>query len=107
MARPRIFDYDTGSDETIVTEGVEGAEPRQIAFDLSTPRVTVICAEGTLNATGDGLETITRDGGQEDFFDSDATDFYVANKAAIDSILSAAMELWADRRSKTGTVVES
>jgi len=107
MARPRIFDYDAASDEQIVTEGVEGAVCTWFGIDVERQVMHIVCNEGTLNATGDGIEDITRHGQQENFIDSEFVSFYQANKAALDSILTAALETWAARRSKTGQVVES
>jgi hypothetical protein len=107
MARPRIFDYDAASDETIVTEGVEGAVLTWFGMDIDNQVIHIVCSEGTINATGDGIEDVTRSGQQETLDATDTVTFYQANKTEIDSIISAALETWAARRSKTGDVVES
>ncbi len=107
MARPRIFDYDAGSDEEIVTQGVEGAVPRWIGIDIDNQIIHIVCDEGVLNGTGDGIETVTRKSQQENLEGSDVVTLYTAHKAAFDEIIQAAMETWAARRSKTGAVVSS
>ena len=107
MARPRIFDYDVASDEQIVTEGVEGAVVTWLGMDIDRQVIHIVCSEGTLNATGDGIDVVTRSGQQETIEGADTVTFYTANKAAIDSLIAAALETWAVLRSKTGTVVES
>jgi hypothetical protein len=107
MARPRIFDYDAASDETIVTEGVEGAVPTWIGIGLDRQIMHIVCNEGVLNATGDGIETVTRSGQQVTLDGADVVDFYQANKATIDAFLEAAMSKWAEVQGKTGAVISS
>lgn len=107
MARPKVFDYDPASDETIVTEGVEGAALTWFGIDVDRQIVHIVCKEGTLNVTGDGIEAPTRTGQQESLEGQEAIDFYTANKAAIDAVVQAALEKWAELRAKTGSVISS
>lgn len=105
MARPKVIDYDPASDETIVTAGVEGAEPQWIGFDINKQIIHIVCNEGTLSIGGDDIDTITRHGQQETLTGTDATDFYTTNKTAMDALIEAALTTWAIRRGKTGTVI--
>ena len=107
MARPRIFDYDTQSDEQIVTEGVEGAIATWIGIGIDQKVIHIVCDEGTLNATGDGIETVTRSGQQVSLEGDAVNTFYAANKSTIDALIEAALNEWAAQKSKTGSVVIS
>lgn len=107
MARPRIFDYDVSSEEEVVTEGVEGAMMTWFGLDIENQRIHIVCSEGTLNGTGDGIESVTRSGQQVSMEGTPVNTFYAAHKAALDEIIQAALETWASNRSKTGEVIIS
>ena len=59
MARPKIFDFDPASEETVVTQGAECAELQWFGINPENGLVHIVCNVGTLNATGDGVEDIT------------------------------------------------
>lgn len=105
MARPKIVDYDPGSDEQIVTEGVEGCALTWLGFDIDRQVMHIVCEEGALNVGGDGIETATRTGQQETLEGVDVATFYTVNKTALDSLIQAALEKWVELRGKTGSVV--
>lgn len=107
MPRPKVFDYDPASDETIVTQGVQGAAVTWVGIDVDGQTVHIVCNEGSLNTAGDGIEQVTRSRQQETLEGQEAIDFYTANKTAIDALIEAALETWAARRSKTGSVIIS
>ena len=107
MARPKIFDFDPASEETVVTQGAECAELQWFGINPENGLVHIVCNVGTLNATGDGVEDITYRAIQITLEGQDALDFYTANKTAIDAIHSAALEKWALDKGKTGEVIES
>ncbi len=116
MARPKVFDYDATSDETVVTEGVEGAKLTWIGINPLTqdvngqtrePFAHLLFTEGTLNQAGDDLETITRGPTQVNIEGQAFTDWYTANKALFDDLVRICFEKAAELKSKTGSVVES
>ena len=105
MALPKVFDYDAGSDETIVTAGVEGFKVGWIGFDLTKKIVHIVVDEGTLATNGENIETVTKPSQQLTLEGDAAIAFYVANKAAMDAIVSGAMVKWAADNDKAGSVV--
>ena len=107
MARPKVFDYDAASDETIVTAGVQGAKLAWFGIDPDRQIVHIVCNEGNLVPSGDDLETITRKAQQINLEGQDFVDFYTANKATIDELHRIALSAWAAERAKNGTVIES
>jgi hypothetical protein len=112
MARPKIYDYDAESDETIVTAGVEGAQMTWLGIspvnrpDGKEPFMHMLFVEGVLNPAGDAIETVTRGPVQVTLEGQEFTDFYVANKATFDELHRKTLEYVAAKYSKTGAVVE-
>ena len=107
MARPKVIDYDPASDETIVTAGVEGARLTWFGIDPDRQIIHIVCEEGTLTVSGDGIDTATRTGQQMNLEDADFVDFYVANKTTIDEIARVALLKFAELKGKTGVVIET
>lgn len=105
MARPKLYDYDPGSEEEIVLSGTQAAEMTWFGIDIGRQVIHIVCQEGLINGTNDGLEAVTKKGQQVTLEGAEVAIFYQANKAAIDSIISAAYAAWADKKSKTGTVI--
>jgi hypothetical protein len=107
MARPKVYDYDTASDEAIVTEGVEGAKLAWFGIDPDRQIVHIVCNEGDLVTAGDDLDTVTRRGQQINLEGADFITFYTANKTLIDDLHRVVLNAWASEKAKTGTVIES
>lgn len=107
MARPKIFDYDSASDETIVTAGVEGFELMQCSFLPSRGLAVFVINEGTIDGSGDGIDTVTRKSTQYNLEDSDFSSWYLANKTVCDDFYRICIEKAAEMAGKTGNVVES
>jgi hypothetical protein len=112
MARPKVFDYDAASDETIVTAGVEGAQLTWMGINPITqpdgkePYMHMVFIEGVLNAGGDAIETKTRGPVQVNLEGQEFTDFYVSNKATFDELHRKTLEYVAQKYGKTGSVIE-
>ena len=112
MPRPVVFDYDAGSEETIVTAGIEGAQMTWIGInpitrpDGTTPFMHLLFIEGVLNPAGDAIETVTRGPSQVEIAGQDFTDFYVANKTVLDDFVRICLAKAAELKSKTGTIIE-
>ena len=107
MSLTTVYDYDPGSDEVIVTKGVEGCEITWVGMSLDGDgTLDVIMKEGTLSADGKSIEVMTRDGQQETITGQEVQDFYTAHQAAFDEIIDACYAKWAEKRGKTGVVVK-
>lgn len=112
MARPKVFDYDPGSEETIVTAGVEGAQLTWMGINPVTqpdgkePFMHMVFIEGILNQAGDEVEITTRGPIQVNLEGQEFTDFYIANKITFDELHRKTLEYVAQKYGKTGSVVE-
>jgi hypothetical protein len=113
MPRPKIYDYDAASDETIVTDGVQGSQLSWIGLNPLTrpdgkePYMHLVFFEGIIAPSGDALETITRGPTQINIEGQDFTDLYLANKTVFDEFVRLAYEKAAELAGKTGALIES
>ena len=113
MTRPKIFDYDPASEETIVTAGVQGAMITWIGIRPNTllngkePTIHMLFSQGTIGVGGDSIEVETKPVVQVTLEGQGFTDFYIANKTLLDDLHRACLEYIADKFGKTGQVIET
>jgi hypothetical protein len=107
MATPNVFDFESAYDTEIIKAGIQGFRVTWFGIDPVHGRISIVCDEGTLNAKGDGIDTVTLRSRQVDLEGTDFTNFRAANKEVIDALITSAMNEYAIKTGRAGKVVSA